>query len=102
MAIGYSSSSFFTGDYLLSTLMVDGNQSEKVGQLGLHDEQSNGNVRSVNNKSLKRMAGCQVFGRQNVEELGNIPGHCSLGSTLEKDLELEGKFYLPSDCIAQD
>ena len=93
MTIGLSSSSFLAEDITPSTSMVVDNYFRENGQLGLHNEQSNGNVRSVKDYSTVDSYEGSSVGNLSLESWSS-PGQWTMGSALtSEESTLEGKFY---------
>ena len=98
MTIGLSFSSTFAEDIAPSTSMVVEMYFGKNGQLGLHDEQSNGNERSVKNATLDSLMDTQLVATNLPLEDWNSPGQHAMGSApMTEESAMEGKFHELSD-----
>ena len=94
MTIGLSSSSAFAEDIAPSTSMVVCMNFGKNGQLGLHDEQSKGNLRSVKNATLDSLMDTQLVATNLPLEGWSSPGQYAMGSApMTEGPTVEGKFH---------
>lgn len=93
MTIGLSSSSTFAEGTAPSTSMVVEMNFRKNGQLGLHDEQSNGNVRSVKIATLDSLIDSQLMATNLPLEDWSSPGqHAMRSAPMTEGPTVEGKF----------